>query len=101
MSAQYFIHSHYGKSSNKKEAAISDYLRSLDGCLLVGEPKEELLPNIISRVSELNEEFPRSRQLNISLYSHLIREGFVIPVDNGTGSSVTSIFVQKVTSTMG
>lgn len=101
MAAQYFIHSHYGRSSNKKEKAISDYLRSLDGCLLVGEPDQELLREVNSRVRELNEEFPRSRALDVCLHHHLQREGYTLCVGNGTGSSVSWIIIQKVTSTMG
>lgn len=101
MAAQYFIHSHYGHSNNKKEKAISDYLRSLEGCLLIGEPDQELLREVNSRVRELNEEFPRSRALDVSLHHHISREGYTLAVGNGTGNSVTSILIQKVTSTMG
>lgn len=101
MSAQFFIHSHYGKTSNKKEAAISDYLRSLDGCLLFGDPHLELLRKVMFRISELNEEFPRSRELGVTLHHHIGTEGYVLAVGNGTGNSVTSIKIQKITSTMG
>lgn len=101
MAKQYFIHTCFSHASNNKERHISNYLRSLNDCLLTGEPDQELLREVKSRVDELNEEFPRARKLDVKLHNHLAFSGFLLAVGNGTGSSVTTIAVQEVKSTFG
>lgn len=101
MAKQYFIHSLYSHASNNKERYISDYFRSLNGCLLTGEPDQELLREVKSRVNELNEEFPRARKLDVNLHVHLAFSGYVLAVGNGTGNSVTQISIQEVISSFG
>lgn len=101
MAKQYFIHSLYSHASNNKERCISDYFRSLNGCLLAGEPDQELLREVKSRVNELNDEFPRARKLDVNLYVHLAFSGYTLAVGNGTGNSVASLAIQEVKTTFG
>lgn len=99
MSNKYFCHSPYTHGQSKKEKIISEYFRNLDGCIIVGEPGQEFFREVISIVEKLNQDFPRSRNLQLCLNPLVTNNGYRLYASSGPANTVAAITIQIVTST--